>query len=638
MIRMSATRIGRYEILDTLGRGAMGVVYLARDPIIDRPIALKTLRVDLDADYAEEFRERFIREARAAGRLNHPGIVTIHDVGEDTESGLMFIAMEYIEGHDLKQMLASGQAIRPSEVARIAADVALALDYAHSMGVVHRDIKPANIILTSDGTAKITDFGVARLEASNLTVDGQFIGTPNFMSPEQITGKKVDGRSDLFSLGVLLFNLLTGQRPFTGESMHEVTLRIVQEPCPIPSTLGDDIPAALNPIVLKCLEKNPERRFQTGAELARVLAALARSLVQREPEDVGSTGVFQPDLETRIHAEPAGSQPAGRGTPRTAAIRQPSRPSLLERLPLPELLHREVESRWAWIIALGLGVLCLITIGALRSQLDPGPFIAPSAASVRNLHQVVRSLQRAENLLRSGDLQDAQRAVQTALHQVPTSPVARRLAGDIRRRIEEERTSAETQERVAALVAEGRSLYRSRRYRNAGERFREALELDPLNEIAASFLELSDERARRARGRSTRTTSPQQVDRSITIPLERSTAVPTPGIARITLYFDSPLNVGNVTVTLDGELLAEVPFSFSKSGFLGLKRKGTGTVKRVILTPSGRHTIGVRLTDANRRPVGSAEFKRNLSAGSDWTLRIDLPEKRAEPNFYLVQR
>ncbi|MFV2072205.1 MAG: protein kinase [Thermoanaerobaculales bacterium] len=631
-------RIGRYEILDTLGRGAMGVVYLARDPIIDRTIALKTLRVDLDADYAEEFRERFLREARAAGRLSHPGIVTIHDVGEDAESGLMFIAMEYIEGRDLKQTLASGQTIRPSEVARIAADVALALDYAHSMGVVHRDIKPANIILTSDGTAKITDFGVARLEASNLTVDGQFIGTPNFMSPEQITGKKVDGRSDLFSLGVLLFNLLTGKRPFTGETMHEVTLRIVQEPCPIPSTLGDGIPPALNPIVLKCLEKNPDRRFQTGGELARVLAALARSLVQREPGDAGSTGVVQPDLETRIHAQTTAPQSATRRTPRTAAISRPSQPSLWERLPLPDLLRREVEPRWAWIIALCLGLPCLITIAALWLQLDRGPFIAPTAASVRNLSQVVGSLQRADDLLRSGDLQNAQGAVQAALHQVPTSPVARRLAGEIRRRIEEERTSVETQERVAALVAEGRRLYRDGRYRSAGDRFREALELDPLNEIAASFLELSEERAQRARGRSTRPTSRQQVDRSLAIPSQRPAAIPTPGIARITLYFDSPLNVGNVTVTLDGELLAEVPFDFSKSGFLGLKRKGTGTVKRVILTPSGRHKIGIRLTGADRGPVGSAEFNRDLAAGSDWTLRVDLPDRRADPTFYLVHR
>jgi serine/threonine protein kinase len=234
---VSITQLGRYQIQETLGRGAMGVVYLARDPIIDRRLALKTLRVDLDAEMTEEFRERFFREARAAGRLSHPGIVTIHDVGEDAESGLVYIAMEYIEGRDLKQLMAAGESPRPSEVTRIIAEVATALNYAHSMGVVHRDIKPANIILTSDGTAKITDFGVARLESSNLTVEGQFIGTPNFMAPEQISGGKVDGRSDLFSLGVVFYTLLTGQRPFAGATMHEVTLRIMQDTPALPTAV-----------------------------------------------------------------------------------------------------------------------------------------------------------------------------------------------------------------------------------------------------------------------------------------------------------------------------------------------------------------------------------------------------------------
>ena len=166
---MSEQKIGRYEIEKSLGKGAMGVVFLARDPIIDRRVALKTLRVDLDAEHADEFRERFVREARAAGRLNHPGIVTVHDVGEDAETGLMYIAMEYVEGRDLKQILSSGHTFRPSEAARIVADVAIALDYAHSLGVVHRDVKLANIILTSNGTAKITDFGIARLEGAPQT-------------------------------------------------------------------------------------------------------------------------------------------------------------------------------------------------------------------------------------------------------------------------------------------------------------------------------------------------------------------------------------------------------------------------------------------------------------------------------------
>jgi len=630
---MSMQRIGRYEIEETLGRGAMGVVYLARDPLIDRRVALKTLRLDLDAEHAEEFRERFVREARAAGRLNHPGIVTVHDVGEDPETGLMYIAMEYIQGRDLKQFLASGHEFRPSEVARITADVAVALDYAHSLGVVHRDIKPANIILADDGSAKITDFGIARLETSNLTVDGQFIGTPNFMSPEQITGKKVDGRSDIFSLGVVLFTLLTGQRPFAGDTMHEVTLRIVQEPSPIPSNLGEEIPAALNPVVLKCLEKNPERRFQTGGELAQVLGAVARSFVQRAPDDTGSTSVHQPDLATRIHVEtPPAAQPPS------------DRPSIAERsrqwsaaLHLPEWMQWEVQSRWAWGILGACCLLLVVSIIGLRSRIDDGPFLGPPESSTKNLNAVVGLLQTAGARLGAGDPARAQEAVRSALDQVPTSHAGRALAREIRAAIEAERTSAANQQRVAALVAEGRKLYRNGKYGDAGDRFREALDLDPMNEMATDYLELSEERMRTARTRRSRssTSRPSNPDAQDVETVVK--AGPAVGIARITLSFDSPISSGTVSVTLDGESLADVPFNFSSTGFLGFKRKGRGTVRRVILTPSGHHTVGVQLVGRKFGAIGSASFDRDLAPNSQWTLRVDLPDDRSEPSFFLVK-
>jgi serine/threonine protein kinase len=631
---MSEKRIGRYEIEKTLGRGAMGVVYLARDPIIDRRVALKTLRVDLDIEHAEEFRERFVREARAAGRLNHPGIVTVHDVGEDPETGLMYIAMEHVEGQDVKQLLASGRRFRPSESARIVADIAIALDYAHSLGVVHRDVKPANIILTADGSAKITDFGIARLETSNLTVEGQFIGTPNFMSPEQITGKKVDGRSDIFSLGVVLFTLLTGQRPFGGDTMHEVTLRIVQEPSPIPSTFSDDIPAALNPIVLKCLEKNPERRFQTGAELARVLAAVARSLVKRQPDDSGSTGIHQPDLETRIHA------------PRAAPGRAPAAPpsglwqglrGWRAKISLPEWLSWEVEPRYAWGIIGAIGLVLAISIVGLRMGIDEGPFVGPSLGSSRNLNAVVRSLHRAATNLDAGDLGSARAAVGAALDQAPSSPAARTLAREINAAIEAERTSAETQRRVTELVAEGRQLYRSAEYHDSASLFREALDLDPMNEIAASYLELSEERLRRPAARATAAGATRAPSGGSRPSLPSQAATPASGIARVTLSFDSPISSGTVILTLNGESLAEVPFDFSSQGFLGFKRKGRGTVRRVVLTPSGTHTVGVQLIGEQGQPLGSASFKKDLAPESAWTLRIDLPSNRTNPGFFLVQ-
>jgi tRNA A-37 threonylcarbamoyl transferase component Bud32 len=633
---MPVTHIGRYEIVETLGRGAMGVVYLARDPLIGRKVALKTLRIDLDAEMADEFRERFLREAQAAGRLSHPGIVTIHDVGEDRESGVLYIAMEYIEGRDLKQILASGHRFRPSEAARIVADVAVALDYAHQMGVIHRDVKPANIILTRDGTARIADFGIARLESSNLTMDGQFIGTPNFMSPEQILGRTVDGRSDLFSLGVVLFTLLTGRRPFAGDSMHEVTRKIVEQPCPIPSTVEPEVPAAFNPIVVKCLDKDPARRFQTGTELARVLATLARSLVRREPDDDAGTSIHSPDLETQSGEvmRPVRVPQAAPASPAVVA----KRPGPRARIHLPEPLRWEVTPRWTWTIIGGWLALWTAVISIALAQVDAGPFAAPSEGVTRNLHRCVEALTRATAALQADRLDVASSAVRTVLDQAPASPAARALAAEVNRRMEIERTSAATQQRVADLISEGRRLYRAGDYVAASARFSEALELDPQSELAESFLDLIQDRTRQVRTRPRTSTTPRSRDDDIDLSRARLAATQAkPGTARLTVYFQAPINAGAIVVAVDGETVAEIPFDYTRKGFLGIKRDGSGTVKRVLLVPSGTHKVAVTLSDDKRGNLGSKSFNENLPANSDWTLRVDQPDRFADPSFFLVR-
>jgi serine/threonine protein kinase len=646
MDSMSDQQIGRYEIIETLGRGAMGVVYLARDPLIDRRVALKTLRVDLDDEYSNEFRERFFREARAAGGLNHNGIVTIHDVGEDPESGLVFIAMEYIEGRDLKQMVAEGHSFRPPEAARICAEVATALDYAHDRGVVHRDIKPANIILTRDGTAKITDFGIARVDSSNLTVDGQFLGTPNFMSPEQITGGTVDGRSDIFSLGVVLFTLLTNTRPFAGETMHEVTMKVVEESPPIPSAVAPQVPAAFNPIILKCLEKEPDKRFQTGAELAEVLAALARSLTDRETSDPARTGVFQPDLPTR-HPGAAGDAADPAAVERRSLLRDITSPrkageasrraALLDRLPLPDFLRWDVSLAWVAVVIGGWVLLWLAVIGVLSLRRDSGPFPAPSDGAVRNLHVVASTLRDAQRKLDAGDLSGAERSAASVLDQVPASSGARRTLHVARKRLEKERLGAETHERMVSLVAEGREAFRRGQYRAAADSFEEALELDPENELAASYLDLTRERQRRRP--SVSKTPPTPVPRSSTPSpvFEQARPQPTPSRARVTVFFSSPIPVGVITLTADDDLVERISFDFSKKGFLGIKRSGSGTVREVVMLPSGQHRFTVTLHDAEAELLGSAVFVRELAPGSDWTLRIDLPSKSSRANIYLVE-
>src|SRR3954451_8162959 len=218
MLPLTPTKLGRYEVTDEIGKGAMGVVYLARDPLIGRLVALKTFRIGYSVkdQEMEQFRIRFLREAQSAGILTHPNIVTIHDVVEASEEGLAFIAMEYVRGTNLKLLLQGDQALSLSFVLDAIAQIGDALDYAHSNRVVHRDVKPANILITADNKVKITDFGIARLDSSNLTQEGQVRGPPNYRAPDQIQGKEVDPRADLFPLGVVLYEMLTRHKPFAG--------------------------------------------------------------------------------------------------------------------------------------------------------------------------------------------------------------------------------------------------------------------------------------------------------------------------------------------------------------------------------------------------------------------------------------
>jgi len=270
--------IGRYEVLAELGHGAMGTVYRAKDPAMDRIVALKTIRSEvLAGQQGGEFRERFYREARAAGALAHPGIVPVFDVGE--HEGLPFLVMEFINGRTLADAAKGGERLPLERVCEIGQQIAEALGYAHKNGVVHRDIKTANILLTSRESygierPKITDFGVAKLAAVQITTTGQMLGTPAFMPPEQFTGGPIDGRTDLFSLGVILYWMATGEYPFPGETLMSVSYKVVHtDPVP-PRKLNPAVPEALDRVILKCLAKSPAERYQTGEELARDLAAV----------------------------------------------------------------------------------------------------------------------------------------------------------------------------------------------------------------------------------------------------------------------------------------------------------------------------------------------------------------------------
>ena len=256
-------RIGRYKIVRELGRGAMGVVYHAIDPNIGRPVAIKTIHFG-DARKPEEIdrqRERLFREARSAGMLSHPGIVTIYDVEQQGE--LAYIAMEYVDGPTLDQVLSEAGPLNAERMFGILGQTAVALDYAHSKGIVHRDIKPANIMLSADGTAKIADFGIAKITAAeNLTMTGTIVGTPHYMSPEQVQGQPVDGRSDQFSLAVIAYEMLTGEKPYTGEHLTTVVYKIVaEEPVP-PHRLNPSLSTGIENVLRKALAKKADGRYR----------------------------------------------------------------------------------------------------------------------------------------------------------------------------------------------------------------------------------------------------------------------------------------------------------------------------------------------------------------------------------------
>ena len=299
--------LGRYEIRRELGRGAMGVVYEAYDPMIKRVVALKTIRADrLSPDEASTIVARFRREAEAAGRLHHPNIVSIFDFGED--GGTSYIAMEFVEGRDLKSRFDAGERFATGDAVRLTAQILDALQYSHEHGVIHRDIKPANVFVKDDGSVKVADFGIAHLESSSLTQAGSVMGTPSSMSPEQVLGLPVDARTDVFSTGVILYQFVTGERPFGGAQSTTTMQKVLkEEPLP-PTTLNVQLPDLMDEIVRKALAKKPEERYPSAAEFAQALRALAMPAPPSRGRAAAQPPAF--DAEATVVASTAVRPPA----------------------------------------------------------------------------------------------------------------------------------------------------------------------------------------------------------------------------------------------------------------------------------------------------------------------------------------
>ncbi|MCJ7564263.1 MAG: serine/threonine protein kinase, partial [Candidatus Aminicenantes bacterium] len=271
-------KIGKYKILGVLGKGGMGIVYKALDPDIEREVAIKTIRFDnfQEGTRKDDLMTRFIREARAAGRLSHPNIVTVYDVCR--EQDLTYIVMQFVEGQSLQALIDSGKRLSPPEIDALMKPVADALDYAHNSGIIHRDIKPANILIDKTNKPFLADFGVARLDTSTMTQSGTAVGTLSYMSPEQIKGQTIDRRADIFALGIILYELLSGKMPFHGDNISTLVYKIVNEQPQRITEINKDIPVGYDLVVQKTLAKNPEGRYQNCRQLIAALESAGKIL------------------------------------------------------------------------------------------------------------------------------------------------------------------------------------------------------------------------------------------------------------------------------------------------------------------------------------------------------------------------
>ncbi|AEG93082.1 serine/threonine-protein kinase [Ramlibacter tataouinensis] len=347
-------RFGRYRVLQELGRGAMGVVYLAEDEALHRQVAVKALLLPGDAQERADHEARFLQEAQSAGAISHPNIVTIHDLGREGE--WLYIAMELLRGEELRDLMAQGAMDLPL-AADLARQVAEGLAAAHAHGVVHRDIKPSNIMVVAGSHAKIMDFGVARLQSSQVrTQVGLMLGSPRYMSPEQVEGQPVDARSDIFSLGTLLYEMAAGTPPFHGEDLRGLLMAVVRADPPPPSRLNPAVPPELDAIVAKALRKQREERYQNAGELARALAALVRSW----PVGGRRTAGPKEDVDAFARTEPLKAQARPlRLSPRfdqQAALRQWSKAD-------GQPARRRVP--FAWLLGWGVAALAALAV-ALR--------------------------------------------------------------------------------------------------------------------------------------------------------------------------------------------------------------------------------------------------------------------------------
>jgi len=603
-------QVGRYLIERQLGRGAMGVVYLAGDPVIGRRIALKVLRLDLPGaeQSADRLRERFQREAQSGGILSHPNIVTVYDAIEETDDGALCIAMEYVEGTNLSDILRKPDPLGPDTALEMAAQIADALDYAHGKGVIHRDIKPANVIVTPAGRVKITDFGIAHLIDSALSDDLRFLGTPSYMAPERIEGREVDPRADLFSLGVVLYQLVTRHMPFKGSSVADLTRSIARDLPTPPEQFVEDLSPELRGILLKALEKNPDKRYQTASAMATDLRAVLGKIAA-------------------LHR----TQPVGPPKPPTGEVTGPVVP-----LPPPVASPKEGGTFFSRAVIIVLSVLTAASLAALWWSLS-GDDEAPPAVTTQAPAVASHTAALAQGVARLsvGDTEAARELLRSAELLAPDSLRAslwRQLAED---RLERDRIALAEVDLLESVEA-GRAALRRGRLRETREHLEAAQTIDP------EHAEVVDLQSRLWLAQQPKAAAPEPEPEPVALPPPpvevEPQVVPLPvapvsKVSTVALDFFTQVSRGVLTMYEGTQQIYKEEFRFIERRRLLPPKPATGSLSASFELPAGDLSLRIYLSVPGQEtqviPVegtlrGGATHVLRLRVDGDGVLTVNL--------------
>jgi len=642
----SRLKLGRYEVVRELGKGAMGIVYLAKDPLIGRLVALKTIRpaTGSDDDETREFQQRFVREAQAAGILNHPSIVTVHDIGRDDSTGVSFIAMEYVEGQNLKEILGQGRPLTFDDIGDIIAQVADALDFAHAKGIVHRDVKPANIILLDGNRAKIMDFGIAKIAsgAANLTSTGQFLGTPNYMAPEQIKGAPVDGRTDIFSLGICLYECLTRRKPFGGDSLTSISYKIVHEPFPPLHDINPQIPDGYEDVVALCLAKDPAKRYQRAKEMATALRTVLRgerpvksepvasdeTVVTKDRDHVTTVEMPYPDGSPRVGGATVAATPAARAN-RSGSTSRNLKSQLNETI-------SKVRQYPGWrarispaLAAIVVGLVILGLGGALLAIKRQKPQIPKVDHRLEQRLARERQLREEGNaLLQQGKVHEAYAKFEQLYKMAPNSPAVADTVQKLEAIRQKEELSKQQVADAKTKRDQGIAVFNQKNYPDAIKLLQDSFNLNPADDITVNYLKLAQTQqaiidatklARETAARPATTTGGSPIANAANP--TRATIAPANAPAQLTTIFDSPFTDGYILVRVGADTLVHENLFEEKGRFF--KRIVPKVVNTTSSFPAKNADVDVWVVVPSQNINNHAKLRRNFLPGTAQKLLVN---------------